>query len=158
MNGDIHASADTVNAVLDSFQSNVLNPNGLARSANELLLQLSRHMNNDDAGDGIGTSEFHAVSSGMADMENTIIASSANEQDPLSALRLIADLHRAYEAHRIDTSYHDSADTTSGGTLPVLPALFSSFNAQLQDDTPTAPDTANPGAVRLIHSAGFKEG
>lgn len=152
-----HAAADTTNTVAASFRDPV-SPAGVAKSANELRLKLTRHMNNDDDGDGLGTAAYHAPGgNARADQEHAVIVAGANEQDALSQCMMLADLSRAYEAHRVDTTYHDAADTTNNAdSLPPLLEVYHQFLVALQSNSPTAPATSNAGTVLAVHSGGLK--
>jgi hypothetical protein len=150
-----HASADTVNWLDVSFR-NPGSPKGVALSANELKMRMTRHMGNDDDGSGFGTAAYHSVGATRGDQVNAIIVAGANEQDPLSQCLMVADLWRAYEAHRVATTFHSPADTTnSADPLPVLLQVYYRFLEALQAASPTAPSTANSGVVFLAHSGGF---
>jgi hypothetical protein len=157
--GTFHAEADTLNTVSSSFRVPG-SPAGVAKSANELRLQLTRHMTNDEDGAGIGTIDFHAPgAAARADQAHALIVAGANEQEPLSQCMMLADLWRAYEAHRVDTTYHDSADNTNSATaLPVLLQVYYRFLEAIQAASPTAPATANSGSVILAHSGGLTVG
>jgi len=158
--GVYHASADATNTVAASFRTPG-SPTGVARSANELRLKLARHMGNDNAGAGIGTAAYHVVSGNTrADQLHSTIVSGASEQDPLQTMLMIADLWRAYEAHRVDTTYHiGGGDTTNAASaLQVIPRTYYRFLEALQAASPTAPATENPGVVLLVHSGGLKAG
>ena len=152
----VHANNDTDNTIAASFRVPG-SPAGVARSANELLTKLTRHMNNDNDGAGLGTASYHSPGGNdRADQANAIIAHAANEKDPLSQCILLADLWRAYEAHRIDTTYHNVADgVNEADDLPPILKVMMQFIAALQDSSPAVPDVDNPGAVLLVHSGGF---
>lgn len=154
----VHAANDTTNTISVSYRVPG-SPAGVARSANEILLKLSRHMQNDDNGAGVGTASYHSpAGNDRADLANALIVSAANEQDALGQCLLLVDLVRAYELHRSSTIYHDTADSTNAAAaLPVLLYVYGVFLLALQASSPTPPVTANSGAVLAVHSGGFQE-
>jgi len=154
--GTFHADADVLNWVAASFRVPG-SPAGVAKSANELRTKLTRHMTNDEDGAGFGTIDIHAPgAAARADQAHALIVAGANEQEPLSQCLMIADIWRAYEAHRIDTTYHDAADTTNGAAvLPELLQVYFRFLEALAAASPTVPATTNSGVVFLAHSGGL---
>lgn len=149
--GGVHAANDTVNVIASSFR-NANNEDALKRSVAELVKKLDQHMRNDN-GSGTGTGAYHT----NADMVNTLIAGPPGNM--AGVISSLADVWRAYEAHRVQTgSVHASNDTTNTLTaLPKLLDLHRNFLAHIQSAAPAAPPTANPLAVTLVSGAGMKE-
>jgi len=120
-------------------------------TASRLLVQ---HMQNDDgSGAGAGSAAYHST----GDRVNGPVITAPG--DYASAAFAIADLWRAYEAHRASATFHSAADTTN--TLAALTtgsilALCKEVSDVLATPTPTAPSTDNSGATRLVHGGGFK--
>jgi hypothetical protein len=153
----VHDSNDTDNAVSSAFSSPTT-PVGMQNTATELLRRLRWHMRNDDgAGGGVGSKVYHKTGGvNHADWVNVLLVSAAGDiRDTIVA---IADLWRAYEAHRVSTAVHTNADNTNSLTaLPALLNIHRLFLAELQKYGPTAPASVNAGVTTLIHGAGFEE-
>lgn len=147
----VHSSNDGDNVIASSFR-NATNEESLKRSVAELVKKLDQHMRNDN-GAGTGSAAYHT----NADMVNTLIAGPPGNM--AQVIGSLADVWRAYETHRVQTgSVHSSNDTTN--TLVALPKLLDlhrAFLAHIQSPAPTAPPTANAGAVVLVSGAGMKE-
>ena len=151
--GTVHPSADSDNTISAGFQD-ASTPEGLGRVLAEHIKLLKLHMTT-DSGSGPGTGDYHTSS--KADWANIPIVAGAGST--AQALSAFSDVWRAYEAHRVDTGVHSSADVTN--TLAALPELLEvhrAFNAALQPTSPTAPATANEGTTVLVHGAGMTEG
>ena len=153
----VHAANDTDNSTSTAFTAPTT-PKGLQASVSELLQNLRWHMRNDDgAGGGVGSKGYHVVTAiNHADWANSLLVTSAGEI--LDTFVAIADLWRAYEAHRVSTAVHANADSTN--TLTALPALLNIHRlilAELQKYGPTAPASVNAGVTALLHGAGFEE-
>jgi hypothetical protein len=150
----VHDANDTDNTPSSSL-SGADNPDQIRQSVGEMLRLIRQHFDN-DAGDGLGVggaaSPYHAV----ADRTNGPVAQQA--ADYAQATFAIADMRRAYEAHRVSTTFHNSADTTNTVSAFVtgsLLALYESVAEVLADPSPPAPATDNPGAVVLVHRGGM---
>lgn len=153
----VHNTNDTSNTVSTAF-SGATTPIGLQNSASEVLRRMRWHMRNDDgAGNGTGSRTYHVVSTvNVADWTNSLIVTAAGEI--LDSILAIADLWRAYEAHRVSTAVHSNADTTNSLTaLPALLNIHRLFLAELQKYGPTAPASVNSGVTALLHGYGFEE-
>jgi hypothetical protein len=145
--GGVHSSNDAINIIASAFR-NPVSPDALLATVREILTKLDRHMRNDNAGAGTGTSGFHSSS----DMTNNPVA--APPGDLASAFAALADCWRAYEAHRVLTGgVHSSADTTntltalsSASPLLELQKRFIAVTASL---SPPVPETANAGVAVL---------
>jgi hypothetical protein len=153
--GSIHASNDTDNSVRVSLL-NPTSPAGVTESANELFRMLRNHMRNaKDEAPQTGSTVYHG-SPARADLGNLMISSPAS--DPATTMALIADMHRAYEAHRASTAHHSPADTTNvASALPKLFLVHRHFVDSLRAATPSTPSTEHEAVTVLVHGAGFSE-
>jgi hypothetical protein len=160
----VHAAADTVNPINAGKWAAPDSPTGLAKVLVEYAKRFRLHVDTDaddpssgGAGAGPGTGDWHDIGAGVVvDTENGLIV--AAPSDIASSVVFLADLYRAYEAHRVDTDYHGSADTFS--VMPALPPLLEvprHFLTALAAIAPTAAPTDNPGITPLVHGAGMKE-
>jgi hypothetical protein len=149
-----HDNADTDN-VVDSSYYFPENPKRLAESVGRLLQAFRRHQQNDD-GTGVGNGAYHQSGGGTTnasdyDHATTVDVPGSQEE----AIRALADLWWAYEAHRAD-GIHAAAD--GANTLTALgPVSIWQVHryvlSELASVAPTAHATDNAGAVTL--SAGF---
>ena len=156
--GASHANVDTANPRDTSFANTVGVPAQL-NSLSELLRALSSHQRNEDPAaepSGTGSGNYHeSGGSNVTTWQNMpeIIALGT----PGDLLPGIAEYHRAYEAHRVDTDVHDAADSTNTLSTPdALMALHVAYMTALASTTPDSP-TDNPGLVTLTHAAGMTE-
>lgn len=146
----VHSANDTNNVVLAGFK-NASTDAALIRSAAELVQKLDRHMRNDNAGAGTGTAAYHSA----ADHTNTLVTGPPGSRAQVIAA--LADVWRAYEAHRVQTGVHSSNDTTN--TLAALPKLLNLHRRFLEvvaAGTPSATAVDNAGAVTLMAGAGME--
>lgn len=152
----VHAANDTDNTPAVASLRNALTEEQLVTSVAELQRLYRQHCENDaGAGGGAGSasSNYHTI----GDRINGPIAPPPS--DYASAIFAVADLWRGYEAHRVSTVFHSSADTTNSLTALTtgsLLALCKEVSDVLATPTPTAPSTDNPGATSLVHRGGFK--
>jgi hypothetical protein len=121
-------------------------PEGFARAAQVLRLRLSRHMENESDG---SESDRHTY----PDFANALIAQSPppGSSNPATIWAAIADVWRAYEAHRQLAAVHNVADTTNRllTTLDPLLVIHRDFLEAMLPLSPTAPSIANPGVTDL---------
>lgn len=162
-NGSFHDTADNENsAPILTMPSTPANPQGRVDMVRTLHRALVNHMKNqkwsgepEEAND-----EFHEVSSVVVpDYENLPITTPPG--GPADGARLrsaIADLFRAYEAHRASAIVHTSADSTNTLTesLGALASVDQAFLEFIAATNPTPPATANSGAV-VLTSLGFTQ-
>jgi hypothetical protein len=147
-----HPIPDSHNALAEDYYNVAPAPGHLTEFVNSQALALRMHMLN-DVGSGTATSAFHAT----ADMLNLPAVLSAGSID--DAYPALAELWRSYEAHRVSTPVHTTADTTwTLSPLPPILAAHAAYLAQLAAISPTAPPAAQAGAVLLAQQAGFQEG
>lgn len=160
----VHQNDDEDNGVNPGFGSAVT-PETMPRVLTETLTKMRRHMLN-DAGSGPGTvndgadppvlTPYHDVGGAKFDWTNLPLFVSVG--DTASSYRALADIWRAYEAHRVSTTVHDAADSTNDlAALPALLTVHRYFFAALAALTPTVPDTQSTGAQLLITQTGAKE-
>jgi hypothetical protein len=148
----VHNANDTDNAINTAFVSSGVSEVGLIQTVNDIRLRFTRHQQNDNAGAGVDTANYH---DDKLDFTHRVLAPVAG--DLTSAIVLLADLARAFEAHRVQVSspdLHDVSDTTN--VLAARPAhidLHEKFSAALAIATAAATD--NAGTVTLIGSGGF---
>lgn len=149
----VHSSNDTDNTPSDALKG-AGTTGELAASVGELQRLMKQHFAN-DAGDGLGPggASYH----GTADRVNTPIAPAPT--DYATSIFALADMWRAYEAHRVSTAWHSNADTTN--TLTALTtgsilALCKVVSDVLATPTPTPPSTDNEGATTLVHRGGME--
>lgn len=125
-------------------------PVALARAAQVLYSRLRQHQQNGPA----GASRYHRD----ADFTNSLIADGVgSESDPSLSLAAVADVVRAYEAHRVDSTSHALADSLNTITTPLGPllSLHKEFLAAMTTLTPTAYGGTQAAAVRLS-ALGFR--
>ena len=162
--GSVHAAADNYNGPSQAFAF----PGGnkaTIRTVAELMQGLTLHMNTDQArktpfaSAGIGTGNWHNPSGAavVGDGLNTLIVPPPTTME--QAYVALADLFRAYEAHRQYLSVHGAADATNNLAIPpALMEVHREFLVSLAAQSPTAGATENPGVPVLIGSAGMKAG
>ena len=132
---------------------------GVIEEANRIRSVFMRHWKNDSS-DGLGMGLYHSDVDGYGypDLKNLPIAGSA--VDVQSARILTADLHRSYEAHRVQIASppsHLTSDTANTlSPLPAMLALDSAFLSVLASSLPSTPAESNPGVVRLVFGGGFR--
>jgi hypothetical protein len=134
---------------------------GTVRDLNNVKRSITQHFQNDKDGSGSNsaTNKYHDVSGVVIDQENLPIAENASENDPLSCVKLLADLHRCHESHRVDLDYHDAADSVNvAAVLPKLPAVHKAVFVELAKNDPTPPATENDGEVVLVNHGGMQRG
>ena len=150
----VHAADDTDNTIDESFKG-ARNRKDFAESLGALLQALDRHIRNDNAGSGTGSAATDYHSAG--DWDNRPLFPGQVPEDPGQQTIMLADAWRAYEAHRT-SAVHSASDTTNAATaISGLLSLLRYWCIILRLSEPTAPPTANPGAVALISGAGFEE-
>lgn len=151
--GSVHSSNDTDNTPSDALRG-ATTPEALAVSVSELQRLMKQHFAN-DAGDGNGPggASYHST----ADRLNTPIAPAPT--DYAASIFALADMWRAYEAHRVSTSFHSTSDTTNSLaalTTGSILALCKAVSDVLSAPAPTPPSTDNEGATTLVHGAGME--
>lgn len=157
VNATVHPHTDTFNAIGVSFLPNAIAPDSVPLFLNQALKSLKQHYTNDKDGTGPGSAsgvEFHK--SGLSDLVNATLVRNANDgNDDLNAL---ADIVGSYEAHRVDTTVHNSADTTNNisATVPPIIDIMRKFLAAVRASTPGAAAGDSSGAA-LLRAWGFKE-
>jgi hypothetical protein len=154
--GSTHNAADADNTLKPEIASSP-SVATLAESVNALLTCLRRHMLNDKAGEGTGSAAYHKLGGvNKADYVNLpIVKSVSGIEDAYPAL---AEVWRAYEAHRVSLSVHGAADTTNTLTaLPALLAVHEAFFAQLAATSPSTPPAGQSAVTELV-AHGFQEG
>lgn len=155
-----HDSADTDNTI-DGERGSVGGTYGteqsLAEVVKHLAQQYQRHATNTDAANGVGSGDYHDVGGTVADW--------ANVPQPLTGNGItdahfgLAGLWSAYEAHRVSTTVHDSADATNAlASLPPLLELYRRIAAETNAGSPTAPASENSGAVLMTTAGGMRLG
>lgn len=155
--GTAHPHTDTYNAIGVSFLPNAIAPDSVPLFLNQALKSLKQHYTNDKDGTGPGSAsgiEFHK--SGLSDLVNATLVRSANDgNDDLNAL---ADIVGSYEAHRVDTTVHTTADTTNtiNAAIPPIIDIMRKFFAAVRASTPGAAAGDSSGAA-LLRAWGFKE-
>jgi hypothetical protein len=126
-------------------------PEGFARVARILNQRLSLHMQNGSDGGG----GYHAY----PDFANALIADPPppGSSNMVNAWASIADVYRAYEAHRQDAAVHGTADTVNvlATTLDPLLVIHRDFLEAVLPLSPPAPVVSNPGVIDLAQ-LGFR--
>jgi hypothetical protein len=162
-----HTASDNDNQTTIGYQS-ADNPERMQRALTQLLSDFDAHMRNDN-GTGTGTAQYHINGAGnpITDWVDALLWTACGSQ--AEATIAVADLWRAYEAHRVRFAsppagylVHLAADATN--TLTALPAnsVFSVHYAVLVElaktnPSATAPATSNPGAQRIAAELGAVE-
>ena len=157
--GTVHDTMDTLNPMPIGLGSSV-GPKNLADVLNLVLSTMRNHYLNIDStnGTGEGSVGFHLGSGGdpKSDRINYPIVESVG--DLAQAYAALGDITRSYEAHRVSTAVHGTADTTNSlMSMPNLVRIHRYFFAALANATPTAPPTVNSGVVTAVSIAGFTE-
>jgi len=144
----VHATNDVNNDIAAGAGSQASND-----TINEALASFRRHFRN-DANDlvspllGDGTSSYH---SGY--FSTPIVASPRNQAERVLA---VADLWRAFEAHRI-SAVHTAPDTVNVlNALAKIPALAAALLTELASVSPTPAAWQSTGAQGLL-AIGFQE-
>lgn len=152
--GGVHPAGDSDNVIPATWVTSASTESGLIAAVNQARVVLTRHMLNDD-GTGTGAASYHDY----ADWTDAPVAKPAGNLAEATAL--LADLWRAFEAHRIATSIsagdvHGAADNTN--VLAALPSdldVDASYLAVLAALEPVAPPTENAGAASMVGARGF---
>ncbi len=160
--GAYHDTADNQ----DDLANNYGNPStneALAAAINKLRLRFSQHITNSKENDS--SHPEYALPGGLQihnqfDQFNRLIPITASAAAPETIYAAFGDYMRTYEAHRQQTTVHNSADSTNviptvTNPLLVLHREFARVLAALQ---PTAPTGQSTLVAQLISSAGFVEG
>ncbi len=155
----VHEDADADND-LPVGLANAASAANLADTITAILPFVTWHYTNDANQGGSATGRdsgnYHNVSGKKNDNTNMPIVKSVNS--PSDAYWACADLWRSYEAHRVSTAVHDSADVTNVlTTLPLLLQVAYQVFTVWASIAPTVPDTQSTGAMHLIAKAGFTE-
>jgi hypothetical protein len=149
----VHAANDTDNTPATSSLIGATSQAQILNSAGTILQLMRQHFDNDSgAGQGAGSASYHSV----ADRANAPVVSPPS--DYAQSTFSIADMRRAYEAHRVNTTYHASADTTNTVAAPAtgtLLALYEAIAVVLAAPSPTPPSTDNPGTTVMVHRGGL---
>jgi hypothetical protein len=149
-----HDAADAPDAIAVGLAT-ATDPAKLKQFVDAMLLAMRQHFSNDPATGVVDAADYHNVGGKKNDWANApLVRSVGNHSEAYAAL---ADIHRAYEAHRASTTVHNSADGTALTALPTLLAVHSAFFAVLAATAPTAPVGQSDGAALLISAAGFEE-
>lgn len=161
--GSVHTSADTDNAI----------PVGLAMAPSaesatsfvETALQcMILHFTNDGSrsaasgGTAVGrdSEDYHAPSGKKNDQVNMPLVKAGG--DVASNYIAVADLCRCYEAHRVSTVLHTTADTTNTlAARPPLMQLHEAFLTALASTAPATPSGQSDGVMTMIQLAGATE-
>jgi len=160
-NAAAHANADSDNQIGTELLPNALAPDSLAPFMNDALTRNRSHYTNDQDGTGpgsAGSSSYHKIAGNIVpDYGNATLFRSV--ASPEEALNAIADLIRAHEAHRVDTTVHTAADNTYvvSATIPQLITVMRKFLESVAKSTPTAALGDSSGAA-LLKAWGAKEG
>jgi hypothetical protein len=150
-----HDIADTDNtaelSALPSTAASYATTAAIRRAARTVLEAFGRHSSNrDNQG---ATNDYHAD----ADLLNLAIADAPGEG--VSSYLAIADAYLSYEAHRQDTTAHNSADATNtltAANLSPLMDLFGEFLRLLRGDTGSPPSGEHVATVGLTQG-GFRK-
>lgn len=160
-NATAHAHTDTDHTIDTAFLPNAIAPDSLNVFVNAALKSLTRHYENDKDGTGVGsagTNSYHRPGGNTAsDLGNALLFQGVSS--PEDTLNAIADIVRSYEAHRVDTSVHNSADNTNNitATIPKLVTLARDFMTATAASTPAAAVGDSSGAA-LLKAWGAKAG
>lgn len=154
----VHDANDTAN-VIPAGLAMIASAESLKDVLAEILPKVRYHYTNDvvllGVSNGRDSGGFHNVGGKRNDNANLPIIGGAGTADAYFAL---AELYRSYEAHRVSTLYHDTADTVNDlAALPPLLALASLFFGVLASTSPAVPPAQSTGAFKLITNASFAE-
>jgi len=161
--GTWHSVVDNTNDVyLDRLPTNDPGtPDGWAFAVRTIQQRLALHMSNGPD----GTSLFHQPGTGTPpghpDYENVLIADTASGNDMSTVMAAVADIYRAYEAHRAEgTPIHASADSGANNDLttalnPLLD-LHKEFLNVMRIASVSVPDEMSNAAARLP-ALGFRK-
>lgn len=156
-----HANADGDNIIGTAFLPNAIAPDSLNVFVNKALQSLKRHYTNDKDGTGVGSaagSSYHKPGGTItSDFGNAALFQGVSSPD--DTLNGIADAIRSYEAHRIDTTVHNSADNTNNisASVPQLITIMKTFMTATAASTPSAAVGDASGAA-LLKAWGAKVG
>jgi hypothetical protein len=164
--GAFHQNVDADNDLDDAFAS-AITPSSFPSIVSKLLTSMRQHFTNDN-GQGAGSAgldpattdttlnPYHHVGGPVFDLTNMPLFQSVG--GTAESYRALADIWRAYEAHRVSATVHDSADGTNALTgLPLLLDVHYAFFVQLAALSPTVPDSQSSGAVTLMTQVGAIE-
>lgn len=149
--GAWHGAVDDQNDTeIETLPATASTPEGYALSARVLAQRLAAHME-----DSAGT--WHTTGSRYGDLGNALITPIPSGASNMSSVwAAIADVYRAYEAHR---SYngHSATDSSNplGTSLPLIVQIHRDFLAAMQPMNPTAPPAAN-SATTVLAQWGFE--
>ena len=157
--GTVHDTADTFNPLPTGLGVSI-GPKNLADVVNRVLATLRNHYLNINSTDGTGegSAGIHLAggSDPLSDRTNYPIVESVG--DLAQAYAAFGDIARGYEAHRVSTLFHGTADTTNSlMSMPNLIRIHRYFFTALANSAPTAPPTVNGGVVTAVSIAGFTE-
>jgi hypothetical protein len=148
-----HEVSDSENVVPATMIVSPGDCSQFVRQVADIAQRLTRHMRNDaNTGGGPGSAGYHS----LADLTNTPFVTQAT--DVASAIVAFADIYRAYEAHRVNTAAHTSADVTQ--VLPTLSPLLELHRrivALLPPKSPASSSTENAGVQVLVSGAGMEQ-
>lgn len=154
----VHETDDTITLAL--LPAGIATPSGATIPSQVAALRvLARavdlHMRTDDGG-GTCSGDWHNVSGPVvADWTNLPNINGVTEDGFYAAL---AELERAYEAHRVSLVVHDAADATNTlSAATTLQSVARAFLAALGSATPTAAANENAGAIALMAMARARE-
>ncbi len=151
-----HAASDGDNNI-DATYVQPTTPEGIKKSVAEIVRRFTQHIENDN-GSGTASAGYHAPGGNKrGDWSAKLISTGTGTLT--EALITFADCWRCYEAHRISTDVHGSADTTNdAATLPPLLDLHATYLGGLAPLTPAVPSTANSAVITPVSAAGMREG
>jgi hypothetical protein len=138
---------------IEQLPSAPTTPAGFVAFFNTVRSNLAAHMANNPR-------NYHSTAGGLEpDYVHAMLAplpASANMSQVLSAA---GDIVSMYNAHIASATHHLNVDVTNNLTtaLGQLVNTHKDFVAAMRPLSPTAPAALNPGAVSLIHGAGFEE-
>lgn len=150
-----HAVADTDNTLKTELSAAPI-PQTLSTFVTLALKSLRQHETN-DKGSGIGSAStaYHNVGGAIADLVDQPLTKGVT--DTSSAYAALGDIWNAFEAHRVNTSVHGTADTTNTLTsLPKIAEVHHQFFKALASASPATPPGDSSGAA-LLRNWGFKE-
>lgn len=155
--GGVHANADSDNFLLPEPCAPPT-PANISAFCTYALRLLRQHETNDSGtGAGSASSGYHQISAlNVGDSLNQpLVRGVSGPEDSYAAL---ADLWRAYEAHRVSLAVHGAADSTNSlSALPDVLSVHRYFFASLASISATAAPGDSSGAA-VLKTWGFKEG